>query len=76
MNIKENVNNFLTNLFSSIGIDPLLGVTILFLFMILLGIKKLKMWDVLPDYKKHFLISGWIVLLLAIITLIIGLFQD
>ncbi|HCY74782.1 MAG TPA: hypothetical protein DHV28_02590 [Ignavibacteriales bacterium] len=72
MSLKESTIHFFNDIFENIGMDPLFGMTLLFIIMIVPTFGKLKVWGELPDYKKHFLIAGWIVALLSIITLIIS----
>jgi len=75
MNLKESIIHFFKSIFEKIIMDPLFGMTLLFILIIVPTFGKLKVWGELPDYKKHFLITGWIVALLSIITLIISFFS-
>ncbi len=75
MNLKESTIHFFNNIFEKMGMDPLFGMTLLFIIVIVPTFGKLKVWGELPDYQKHFLVSGWIVALLSIITLIISFFS-
>lgn len=71
LDFKQKLINYFDDVFNFLGIDPLLGGTILFLIIILPTVKYLKRWEEVPRFKKHFLISGWIVAVLSILSCLI-----
>lgn len=73
MELRDYIIRNITDLFNSIGIYPLYGITLIFIIILLPSIKKLKDWNSVPKHLKEFYVLGWIIGLVLLAGCIINL---
>ena len=75
MNFKDFIIKKFNDFFYSIGIEPIYGITLLFILLVLPTTRSLKNWNEIPKNLKKFYILGWIGASLGIIICILHLLQ-
>jgi hypothetical protein len=71
MEYKDVIIKYVEEFFNSIDIDPLLGITVIYLLIILPSTKKLKEWDTVPKQLKDFYILTWLVAVFLFVAIIL-----
>ena len=73
--MDNNFNHIVDNLFKSLDIDPVYGVTLLMIIFSITETRKLKKWEGIPYIQKLFAVLTWIATALGIIASIVSFFD-